>query len=598
MSSPWSVAMVRRRRSRAGAGGSSSSPGRSWPRASRTPRSTGTTGSSPSTRSAATPRRSVRRRVPRLARVGAATAGRRIACSATIDPRHQAERGRAGPHRPAVGDPRRWARGGRVAGWRPRHRRRTGRLARPATEYLIYQTLVGAWPLSASGRSGYAMKATGGQGPHVLDGPGPDVRRRRSHAFAARRPRRRRASSPSSTRSSAPLVEPGRVIVAGADALQAHGPGCPGHLPGQRALGPVRWSTPTTGARSTTAAGRRPQRRRRRPPRAAARSAPRCRRAAGDARRRSLWARPTSPLAVSDGHAGRASSRRADVVTVVPRLVIAARSPVSGTTVGLPAGRWRDVVTGAVVDGGCVEVDELLHASRSRSSRRDDPRAGRPSGDVSLVLDTELPMAARDGGWWEDTDQRPPGTRYRLRVDGGPVVPDPRSAWQPDGVDGPSRRSTTQRSPGPTRRGTAGATCRRPWSTSSTSARSPPPARSTASQSTSTTCVDLGVTHVELMPVAEFPGGRGWGYDGVLLYAPHHAYGGPDGSEAARRRLPRARAWPSSSTSSTTTSARRATTSPRSGPTSPTGTPRRGATRSTSTGAGATRCGASSSTTP
>jgi maltooligosyltrehalose trehalohydrolase len=41
--------------------------------------------------------------------------------------------------------------------------------------------------------------------------------------------------------------------------------------------------------------------------------------------------------------------------------------------------------------------------------------------------------------------------------------------------------------------------------------------------------LDLGVTHVELMPVAEFPGDCGWGYDGVSLYAPHHAYGGPDG---------------------------------------------------------------------
>ncbi|HWN58961.1 MAG TPA: malto-oligosyltrehalose trehalohydrolase, partial [Methylomirabilota bacterium] len=39
---------------------------------------------------------------------------------------------------------------------------------------------------------------------------------------------------------------------------------------------------------------------------------------------------------------------------------------------------------------------------------------------------------------------------------------------------------------------------------------------------------DLGVTHVELMPVTEFSGVRGWGYDGVNLYAPHHSYGGPD----------------------------------------------------------------------
>ena len=37
------------------------------------------------------------------------------------------------------------------------------------------------------------------------------------------------------------------------------------------------------------------------------------------------------------------------------------------------------------------------------------------------------------------------------------------------------------------------------------------------------------MTHLELMPVAEFAGDRGWGYDGVDLYAPHHAYGGPQG---------------------------------------------------------------------
>jgi maltooligosyltrehalose trehalohydrolase len=40
---------------------------------------------------------------------------------------------------------------------------------------------------------------------------------------------------------------------------------------------------------------------------------------------------------------------------------------------------------------------------------------------------------------------------------------------------------------------------------------------------------DLGITAVELMPVAAFPGDRNWGYDGVYLYAPHTAYGGPDG---------------------------------------------------------------------
>ena len=64
----------------------------------------------------------------------------------------------------------------------------------------------------------------------------------------------------------------------------------------------------------------------------------------------------------------------------------------------------------------------------------------------------------------------------------------------------------------------------------------PTRARSTARSATSTTWSTLGVTHVELMPVAEFPGDRGWGYDGVDLYAPHHAYGGPGRAQALRRR--------------------------------------------------------------
>jgi maltooligosyltrehalose trehalohydrolase len=43
---------------------------------------------------------------------------------------------------------------------------------------------------------------------------------------------------------------------------------------------------------------------------------------------------------------------------------------------------------------------------------------------------------------------------------------------------------------------------------------------------------DLGITHVELMPLASFPGRWGWGYDGVALYAPHPAYGTPDDLKA------------------------------------------------------------------
>ena len=61
------------------------------------------------------------------------------------------------------------------------------------------------------------------------------------------------------------------------------------------------------------------------------------------------------------------------------------------------------------------------------------------AGNVTLVLDDDdVPLSAGAGGWWEDTRERPAGTRYWLRVDGGPPRPDPRAASQPDGVDGPS----------------------------------------------------------------------------------------------------------------------------------------------------------------
>ncbi len=94
---------------------------------------------------------------------------------------------------------------------------------------------------------------------------------------------------------------------------------------------------------------------------------------------------------------------------------------------------------------------------------------------------------------------------------------------------------------------------------------------------------ELGVTAIELMPIAEFPGERNWGYDGVLPWAAQHTYGGPEGlrrlvdaahgegiAVAARRRL-------------RTTSGRRGATCAASARISPIATARPGATRSTTT---------------
>ena len=90
-----------------------------------------------------------------------------------------------------------------------------------------------------------------------------------------------------------------------------------------------------------------------------------------------------------------------------------------------------------------------------------------------------------------------------------------------------------------------------------------------------------GVTAVELMPVATFPGERGWGYDGVLTFAPHRAYGGPHGlarfvdaaHAAGPRGDPRRRLQPRRP--------RLRGARARSARTSPTATTRSGATRST-----------------
>ena len=82
---------------------------------------------------------------------------------------------------------------------------------------------------------------------------------------------------------------------------------------------------------------------------------------------------------------------------------------------------------------------------------------------------------------------------------------------------------------------------------------------------------ELGVTHVELMPVAAFDGRYGWGYDAVALYAVHEPYGGPD---ALKRFVMRstAKAWPCCWMWCTTISGRAGITPANSGPMSWIGT--------------------------
>ncbi len=149
---------------------------------------------------------------------------------------------------------------------------------------------------------------------------------------------------------------------------------------------------------------------------------------------------------------------------------------------------------------------------------------------VDVVADgRRLPMEQVDGGWWEVDDRDAgAGTRYGFSLDGGEFRPDPRSPSQPDGILGLSEVVDQ---------------AEHRWTDAGWRGSSLPGSilyelhiGTFSPEGTFDGAIDrlphlsrLGVDTVEIMPVAEFSGDHGWGYDGVDLYAPHHAYGGPRG---------------------------------------------------------------------
>ena len=130
-------------------------------------------------------------------------------------------------------------------------------------------------------------------------------------------------------------------------------------------------------------------------------------------------------------------------------------------------------------------------------------------------------------GWWEiRVPDAHHGTDYAFVVDGGSPTPDPRSRWQPQGVHGPSRVYEDRYGWGDTAwtgRQLPGSVIYEMHVGTFT-----PEGTFDAAIATLDALVDLGVSAVEVMPVASFPGRNGWGYDGVHLYAVHEPYGGPD----------------------------------------------------------------------
>ena len=137
-------------------------------------------------------------------------------------------------------------------------------------------------------------------------------------------------------------------------------------------------------------------------------------------------------------------------------------------------------------------------------------------------------MSSAGSGWYHADVEAAPGTDYSFVLDGGLPLPDPRSACQPHGVDGPSRLldhpayrwQDTGWRPGDWQSAVVYELHIGTFTTAGTFA---------AAVERLDHLVALGCTHVEVMPVAAFPGDRGWGYDGVDLWAVHEAYGGPDG---------------------------------------------------------------------
>lgn len=138
--------------------------------------------------------------------------------------------------------------------------------------------------------------------------------------------------------------------------------------------------------------------------------------------------------------------------------------------------------------------------------------------------------AERSGasGWWRHPDGLPAGTDYAFVVDGAGPFPDPRSAHQPYGVHGPSRAFDTGAHDWQDG-GWAGIDVLGSVIYELHVGTFTPGGTLDSAIERLDHLVELGVDLVELMPVAAFPGERGWGYDGVALYAVHDSYGGPAG---------------------------------------------------------------------
>jgi maltooligosyltrehalose trehalohydrolase len=159
---------------------------------------------------------------------------------------------------------------------------------------------------------------------------------------------------------------------------------------------------------------------------------------------------------------------------------------------------------------------------------------GPAAQQVDLALTDErgivqmLPMNKLDEGWFElITDQARAGSLYRYLIDGKMEVPDPASRRNPSDVHGPSEVVD------PTGFDWSDDEWRsRPWHEAVVYelhiGTFTPEGTFAGAEAKLPHLAELGITAIELMPIADFPGTRGWGYDGVLQYSPEATYGTPN----------------------------------------------------------------------
>ena len=168
-----------------------------------------------------------------------------------------------------------------------------------------------------------------------------------------------------------------------------------------------------------------------------------------------------------------------------------------------------------VLEGGRTRF--RLWAPTAKSVELVLPDAARPP----------LSMPGDAGGWYELVADAAPGTRYRYRIDGELEVPDPASRYNPEDVHGAS----VVVDPGAYVWEDA-AWRGRPWAEAVVYelhvGTFSPEGTYAGVERRLDYLAQLGITAIELMPLADFPGKRNWGYDGVLQFAPDASYGTPE----------------------------------------------------------------------